>query len=436
MRNDRIKYLIWGYVWLLVFEGALRRWIFPGLSDALLLVRDPIAILIFFMGFPILLNESNRSWFLSIFLFGIISCTTAMLFGHQDWLVTLWGARAPLLHFPLIFIIPEVLTKQDFWKFRKFFFILALPMTILLIFQFICPPEHWVNIGTGGEGTAGFGSVFGKARPPGTFSTITGTNNFYMLVAAFLFSSFSESKKPFPLYGWLIPACSLTALIFSISRGQIVRFSFLVIGFFISNAITKKAKNFLIFFLGIGFIFFLSFRILIQNDLAQDALFVTTTRWEGANAGEASQVGATEKSNSNIFQAILYRLHLDAFLDNFQKVSFFGYGIGIYSNPARFRIPEKTGLMLREVGDEENALAHSTLELGPLLGIIFLVWKFSFLIDTWLKVYRSAVKNKNPHGIIFFFLSFHFFVSFLLDQPNILGFAVFSLGLTLKASDF
>ena len=36
-----IKKLIWAYFLLLLFEGALRKWFLPGLSQGLLIIRDP-----------------------------------------------------------------------------------------------------------------------------------------------------------------------------------------------------------------------------------------------------------------------------------------------------------------------------------------------------------------------------------------------------------
>ncbi len=38
-----LKKLFWAYFLLLIFEGALRKWILPQFSAPLLLVRDPIA---------------------------------------------------------------------------------------------------------------------------------------------------------------------------------------------------------------------------------------------------------------------------------------------------------------------------------------------------------------------------------------------------------
>ena len=46
-----IKKLIWAYFLLLLFEGALRKWFLPGLSQGLLIIRDPIVIWIYFLAY-------------------------------------------------------------------------------------------------------------------------------------------------------------------------------------------------------------------------------------------------------------------------------------------------------------------------------------------------------------------------------------------------
>ena len=40
-----MRLLIWAYLWLLLFEGAIRKWIAPGLDAPLLVIRDPIVAL-------------------------------------------------------------------------------------------------------------------------------------------------------------------------------------------------------------------------------------------------------------------------------------------------------------------------------------------------------------------------------------------------------
>ncbi|HEY4284826.1 MAG TPA: hypothetical protein VGM62_17320, partial [Chthoniobacterales bacterium] len=46
-----IRYLIWLYFWLLLVEGALRKWLLPDLSNPLLVIRDPVALAIYALSF-------------------------------------------------------------------------------------------------------------------------------------------------------------------------------------------------------------------------------------------------------------------------------------------------------------------------------------------------------------------------------------------------
>jgi hypothetical protein len=45
-RLTLLKKLFWLYFLLLIFEGALRKWVAPQLSAPLLVIRDPVCILI------------------------------------------------------------------------------------------------------------------------------------------------------------------------------------------------------------------------------------------------------------------------------------------------------------------------------------------------------------------------------------------------------
>src|SRR5438477_2726438 len=54
-----IRRLIWLYLWLLIFEGAFRKWIVPGLSSPLLLVRDPVVLAIYFLALRARLFPQN-----------------------------------------------------------------------------------------------------------------------------------------------------------------------------------------------------------------------------------------------------------------------------------------------------------------------------------------------------------------------------------------
>ena len=433
MNKNLIRYLIWVYFFLIIFEGALRRWIFPSLSDPLLLIRDPIAALILILGSPILFNESNRTWIFSIFSIGLIGSVLTMIFGHQDWLITLWAARIPLLHFPLIFIIPEIITKSDFFKIRNCMFIISIPMTILLIAQYLLPSDHWVNIGTGGEGTAGFGNVFGKARPPGTFSFISGTNYFYLLLSSFFFSSISDSKRRFPLWAYIVPPCIIVSLIFSISRSAIFDFLSVLAATLFINSITKKITTYLKFIFFAGLILLVSSNLILKSSIAQEALSVTEYRWDQANKFESQS-----DSSSNFIGALIHRLYLDAFFNEISDShNFFGYGIGFFSHPARFRIPEYRENIYKNTDYlEEATYIYTLLEYGLILGFMFLLWKFLLFKKIITQTFKYSVKNKDNYSFIISICSFKMFMFGWLDQPNSLGFVVFICGLTLATTNF
>src|SRR5580700_3569286 len=95
-----LRRLIWLYFWLLLFEGVLRKWLLPGLSGPLLIVRDPVALAIYALAlrhgvFP----RSGLVWWTAALA---ALCFAASFAGLGNLKVTLFGMRADFLHLPLI----------------------------------------------------------------------------------------------------------------------------------------------------------------------------------------------------------------------------------------------------------------------------------------------------------------------------------------------
>src|SRR5437762_6334593 len=76
---QNIRRLIYLYLFLLIIEGALRKWIVPQFSNPLLLVRDPVVLAIYFLAWRAHIFPRNRfilwlaiigilSWIVSIFV--------------------------------------------------------------------------------------------------------------------------------------------------------------------------------------------------------------------------------------------------------------------------------------------------------------------------------------------------------------------------------
>ncbi|AWK06814.1 hypothetical protein HYN56_22305 [Flavobacterium crocinum] len=183
---NSIKIAIWLYFLLWIFEGALRKWILPSLATPLLVVRDPIAIYIIVKAFYMKVKFVNPYVTLSA-IFTLLSLAITLTFGHENLFVGLYGARIMLVHFPLIFVIGAVFTKEDILKMGRVLLAINIVVTIIVYFQFISPQTAFINTGIGGEGSAGFSGSMGYFRPSGTFSFTTGLSSYYILVSVFVF---------------------------------------------------------------------------------------------------------------------------------------------------------------------------------------------------------------------------------------------------------
>src|SRR5438552_13164248 len=185
--NEPLKAAIWLYFFLLIFEGALRKWVFPSLSNPLLVIRDPIAIWIFITARNKGYLKFNPYSFFMIMV-GVIGIFTAVTVGHGNFYVAAFGARIYILQFPLIFAIGKIFEWEDVVKMGRAMLWISLPMTVLIGLQFYSPQDAWVNRGLGSDTAgAGFSGAMGYFRPPGTFSFTTGVSLFYGFVAAYIF---------------------------------------------------------------------------------------------------------------------------------------------------------------------------------------------------------------------------------------------------------
>ena len=73
-----IRRLIWLYFWLLLIEGALRKWVLPQLSNPLLIIRDPVVILIYVLAFHARVFPRN-AWVISLGIIGFFSVVISFL---------------------------------------------------------------------------------------------------------------------------------------------------------------------------------------------------------------------------------------------------------------------------------------------------------------------------------------------------------------------
>lgn len=417
-----LKSFIWLYLALLVFEGALRKWVLPGMSDALLIVRDPVVIIIYLLAltqgrFPL------NGW---TFTTGALAGTClvgAMLAGQDNLLITFYGIRTNFLHLPLIWVMASVLTRRDVENLGRAILLLALPMTALMMLQFKSPPGSYINRGVG-EGDEGLGQLYGALghiRPPGFFAFITGPQLFYPLALAFLCYQFIAKRR----MAWpILIACGMAILIavpISISRTLAVATLFIAAVFVPALVVTGRLRSDL---LRVGILVAIVLGLVSFLPIFDDAREAFLSRWETAQAGQPAD--AEGVGLGSIFDRLFGGW--DYLYSVLSSAPLFGSGIGMGSNVAARLSTGRLGFLLAE-----NEWAKCLLELGPLLGLTFLGYRFVLAFALLRRSLRRLFRERDMLPLLVLCACASAIVFGQWAPPTILGFAVFGSGLCLAA---
>jgi len=412
-----IKNCIWLYFWLLLFEGALRKWVFPFLATPLLVIRDPIAIFILFKSLSTKLLRVNMYIVIS-WLVSIIGIPIAVFFGHGNVFVAIYGARIFLFHFPLIFIIGTFFNFEDVIKVGKRLLALVIPTTIIISLQFYSPQSAFVNRGVGGdENGAGFGGALGYSRPPGLFSFTSGNVTYYCIVICFLFFFWLSEQK---IINKTLLICYTIAYIlaFPMCISRSLYFQSALTALFSLIAISNNGKIFyklVIAFFSIAVLF-----ALLQNtSFFQTAFEAFSSRFETGNKSEGGVKGVLiDRALGGMLTALFF---------NENPIPYFGYGIGLGTNVGAMLTTGKVGFIVAEA--EWGRLIG---EMGFVLGIMIIIVRTFFGIEILSSSYK-AIAQKNLLPWMLMSWTFIAILQNQLGQPSSLGFTVVLGGLVMAS---
>lgn len=408
---------------LLIIEGALRKWTLPSLSDPLLLIRDPVALAIYYFAMRARIFPNNI-WLLLLGIFGIPSAllTLVTLYSYFPFkaivLTSIYGFRSNFFYLPLIFVMANALNLEDVKKVGRWTLILMIPMAVLMALQFQSSPDSFINKTVGvGEGlqltTSG-----GKIRPPGTFSFISGPVFYLSVTMAFL--TYGVLNKG--VYKrWLLLASAAGLLIgvtVSGSRACVLAVA-LVVGailviFVVQPSAVNKVGGTLLAFVIVGL-------IATRLPFFREGVHVLSDRFvDSAEVGETSIVGG-----------LLERM-VNEFTEPFSyigKIPLTGYGLGLgTAGGARFLTGQGTILLT------ENEWGRIIAESGPILGLMFIVWRIALAGKLFVGSLR-ALKLGEVLPILLFFCTFLAVLNGQLGQPTTLGFTIVLAGLCLAATN-
>ena len=409
-----IKKLIWAYFFLLLFEGALRKWFLPGLSQGLLIIRDPLVIWIYYLCYAQGIFPLNNKYLQKCFQWVCVAVVLSLLINQTHPATIAYGARTNLLHFPLIFIMARVLTWEDVINFGKAFLLLALPMTWVVAQQFQADAEDIMNVAAGGTGSQ-LETSGGKVRASGTFTFVSGIVFYYCFTVAFIIYGFLI-KGSFPK--WMVylgTSATLLAMVTAGSRAVIAE-SLQVIGcigflaYYRPSEFGKIATSVFAFSA-------LSLILYSQIDLFQEGLDFLSLRFEEAANIEGNPIEAYFNRYYQMLVAPYYYNMWTDWLGN--------SGLGGAT---------RAGAALGGGwGSAENAWSRPITENGLIIGGLFILWRIWITKDLLTTCIR-AVKRGSYLGIFLFGAAGPVLLFGLLGQPTNLGFAAFGSGLCLAAA--
>ncbi len=413
---NSIKIAIWLYFLLWIFEGALRKWILPSLATPLLIVRDPIAIYIIIRAFYLNVKFVNP-YVVFGSIFTLLGLAITLTFGHGNLFVGLYGSRIMLLHFPVIFIIGAVFKKKDVLKMGKILLAINILMSIIVYFQFSSPQSAFINLGIGGEATAGFTGAMGHSRPPGTFSFTTGLSVFYSTVSVFVFYFWLSKDYCSKILLYVSTISLVIALPLTISRGAVV--SVLIVGLFavIAAGTTGKSIIKLVF---TGCVFYITILILQKyTTIFNLGTEVFMDRVESVNVA----------TGGGVKESILLRAFNDLigpYIELLNQPLFAG-NLGMGTNAGAQMLTGKTTFLVSE--NEFNRLSgEQGIIFGGGLIIIRVLLALVIAIKSW-----NLPKEQKLLPFILCGTACIAITQGQWAQPSILGYAVIVVGLVMAS---
>ncbi|HEX3555877.1 MAG TPA: hypothetical protein VIA62_21890 [Thermoanaerobaculia bacterium] len=219
---------------LLIAEGALRKWVFPGAQDLIYFAKD-----VFFLGayagflrdraggrvhyhppaMPVLYFALGMSAVL-----GVLEIFNPNL---PNLLVGILGFKAYFLYVPLLFVVPAAFDGDaEFYGFLRRYVLIAIPVGVLAIIQFFSPTTSMLNTYAWNTSDYSFVATFGTStyvRVTGTFSFITGYTSYLLATAILILTVLGTSGWRFRGNLFILAALGMTLLgmLMSGSRGPV-----------------------------------------------------------------------------------------------------------------------------------------------------------------------------------------------------------------------
>lgn len=429
--NRQIENLALAIFWLLLLEGALRKWVAPEYSRILFFLRDPFVLLLYWKAWR-LGAFRNAGPFLT---FGLGFAVVALLVSFAQsvtfadsriLVVVIYGWRQYFLYLPLPFALAAALNQDSLRRFAWHAFIAAALVAPLVFLQFHSPPSAVINRGIADDEALQFQSFAftgGGVRPSGPFTSTVGVVQLIPCTLALLLGVWLTAprlrKIPVPMLV-IAAAAVATCLAMSGSRAAFVHVALVVISSMVLGAIALDATvrtRALLLPAALVCLGAILYPIVFPDALA-------------AMAGRVSEAQSAE-SSLGILGRALYEL-ID-FVSFMRHTPILGYGMGMGGN-GRTYLSSIDPALLTQVWAESDWSRH-IVDLGPVFGVLFIIYRIAFTISVGLQAMRGSRAAANPFPLLLFgYVGVGLFYGQLTGHGTVGGFLWLFLGLCMASS--
>jgi len=412
--------LVSAIYWLLIFEGVLRKWVLPEWGRVLFFIRDPLVILMYVVALKSRMLP-KQSFFLMIgMLFAVISIPLVFvqfLFrtSNFDWAIAAYGWRNYFLYFPLTFFVAKYFPFEAIQRLMRWTLLVSIPISVLVYLQFRAPGSAVINQGIGKTADlqyANGGLGHGLVRTYGTFTSSSGQQVFIvssvgMLLAAWMAPRLRRPVKSASLLA--ATAAIVSCLALSGSRGAVI-WSGLVVGAAFAAPLIAVGRGLAlrVFLFPATVILTAILLVPLAFPKASEAF---SDRWSQAGESESELYGS-----GGVFARAIYDLF--SFNTLLVETPLQGYQIGIGGNAAVSlnASNNRTKLSGAQNGAGESDWGRQILELGPIIGLLFILFRVAFVVWLATEAIRATRRSGQPLPVLMFA-----FVGVLLFNGQVTG---------------
>lgn len=214
---------------LVIFEGAIRKWLLPGAQDLVYFAKD-VLLLGAYVGYFRSRQRPNLPH--APILYGSLVCGAVLgafqVFNPKlpNLLVGVLGFKSYFLYVPLLWVVPAIFPDDaTLFRFLKRYALIVFPVVALAIAQFFSPAGSILNTYAQATDITAI-STFGSSefvRTTGTFSYISGYTSYLMVTTILILMILTTTRWRFRgnLLTFAALGMGLLGILMSGSRGPI-----------------------------------------------------------------------------------------------------------------------------------------------------------------------------------------------------------------------